>query len=73
MSQIAKELSFTVLSFTKLKKSRCSCDFLEVSQEAKSTKQNIPKKSYQRKSTKQNVLNKIFTKIYYTNNKATLN
>ena len=36
MSQIAEELfSFTVLSVTKLKNSRCSCNFLEVSQEAK--------------------------------------
>ena len=35
MSQIAKELSFAVLSVTKFKNSRCYFDFLEVSQEAK--------------------------------------
>ena len=35
MSQIAEELTFAVLSVTKLKNSRCSWEFLEVSQEAK--------------------------------------
>ena len=35
MSQIAEELTFAVLSVTKLENSRCSWDFLEVSQEAK--------------------------------------
>ena len=35
MSQIAEELTFAVLSVTKLENSWCSWDFLEVSQEAK--------------------------------------
>ena len=35
MSQIAEELSFAVLSITKLKTSRCSCYFLEVSLNSK--------------------------------------
>ena len=35
MSQIAEELTFAVLSVTKSENSRCSWDFLEVSQEAK--------------------------------------
>ena len=35
MSQIAKNVSFPVLSVFELKNLRCSCDFLEVSQEAK--------------------------------------
>ena len=35
MSQIVKELSFGVLSDAEFENSWCSCDFLEVSQEAK--------------------------------------
>ena len=35
MSQIAEELTFAVLSVTKLENSRCSWEFLKVSQEAK--------------------------------------
>ena len=35
MSQIAKELSLAVLSITKFENSQCSCNFLEVLQEAK--------------------------------------
>ena len=35
MSQIAEELTFAVLSVTKFENSRCSWDFLELSQEAK--------------------------------------
>ena len=35
MSQIAEELSFGVLSVTKFKTSRCSCNFLGVPQKAK--------------------------------------
>ena len=35
MSQIAEELTFAVLSVTKLENSRCSWQFLKVSQEAK--------------------------------------
>ena len=35
MSQIAEELTFDVLSVTKLENSRCSWEFLKVSQEAK--------------------------------------
>ena len=35
MSQIAEELTFAVLSVTKLENSRCSLEFLKVSQEAK--------------------------------------
>ena len=34
MSQIAEELTFAVLSVTKFKDSRCSWNFLELSQEA---------------------------------------
>ena len=35
MNEIAEELSFAVLSVTKLENLRCSCDFLEVAQAAK--------------------------------------
>ena len=35
MSQIAEELTFSVLTVTELKSSRCSWEFLKVSQEAK--------------------------------------
>ena len=35
MSQIAEELTFAGLSVTKFENSRCSWDFLEVSQKAK--------------------------------------
>ena len=37
MSQIAEELTFAVLSVTKVENSRCSREYLKVSQEAKVT------------------------------------